>query len=378
MSPHAPIPVLHLRDSPWIDGPGRTILETAARIDRGRIDYHIAPLVAGDGADHPLVVAARARGASVLPVRDPGDSFAALADRVVQLTDRLGIRILHSSEFRTNLVALRCRGRRPALRLVSTAHGWIANDLRGAFKTLIDRMLLKRFDRVILVSNAMRRRLPRWWVPDPRVAVIHNALALDSYAPGFRWRGRERIVAGEPVNVLTVGRLSSEKGLDLLLRAVADLAAGFPGLRLLLAGIGPCEPMLRALAVDLGIRDKVKWFGYVTDMPAIYSQADLVVQSSLTEGLPNVMLETAYLGVPVVATDVGGTREVIEHGVSGWLVEAGSAAALAAGIRRYLESPAQFAAMAARGRRRIVEQFSFEARTAKQMALYEEVAGDGA
>ncbi|HEU0225513.1 MAG TPA: hypothetical protein VFR29_08760, partial [Steroidobacteraceae bacterium] len=70
MSARGPIRVLHLRDSPWVDGPGRTILETAARIDRSRIDYTIAPLVPDDGATHPLVVAARARGVPVQPVTD--------------------------------------------------------------------------------------------------------------------------------------------------------------------------------------------------------------------------------------------------------------------------------------------------------------------
>ena len=68
----APIRVLHLRDSPWVDGPGRTILETAARIDRSRVDYQIAPLVADDGATHPLVVAARKRGVPVVPIHDAG------------------------------------------------------------------------------------------------------------------------------------------------------------------------------------------------------------------------------------------------------------------------------------------------------------------
>jgi hypothetical protein len=124
MTPTGPVRVLHLRDSPWVDGPGRTILETATHIDRARIDYHIGPLVADDGAQHPLVVAARSRSIPVQPIHDPGDSVAALTDRVIDVIDRLGVQILHSSEFRTNVVALRCRKKRPALRIVSTALTW--------------------------------------------------------------------------------------------------------------------------------------------------------------------------------------------------------------------------------------------------------------
>lgn len=374
-----PIPVLHLRDSPWIDGPGRTILETATHIDRARIDYQIAPLVVDDGAQHPLVVAARERGLPVQPIHDPGDSLAALTGRVVELVDRLGIEILHSSEFRTNLVALRCRKLRPGLKLVSTAHGWIANDLRGKLKSFVDRILLRRFDRVILVSQAMRRRLPAWWVPDSRVRILRNALVLERYETAAR--ARVRSPPGGPAGdilLLNVGRLSKEKGQGLLLRAIAELAPSHPRLRLTFAGTGPLEDDLRQLAMQLSIGDRTKFIGYVTDMEEVYGTASLVVQSSFTEGLPNVILEAAYLGVPIVATDVGGTAEVIEHGVSGWIVPPRSLKALVGAIRYFLENGARFEEMTHAARVRIEEKFSFQARTSGQMDIYEELARSGA
>jgi glycosyltransferase involved in cell wall biosynthesis len=359
-----------LRDSPWVDGPGRTILETAARIDRSRVEYTIAPLVSDDAAKHPLVLAARNRGLRAVPVLDTG-AIAPLVERVAELVDRLDIEILHSSEFRTNLVALGCRRRRPELRIVSTAHGWIANDLHGKAKSFIDRILLRHFNLVVPVSHAVRRRLPRWWVPDSRVRVIHNALMLDSYGRAYVGAGRHFTHHEGPVRLLAAARLSAEKGLDLLLQAFASLSREFPRLRLKIAGTGPQEPDLRRLTVRLGLMERVEYLGHVTDMCKLYAETDLVVQSSLTEGLPNVMLEAAYLGVPVVATDAGGTDEVVEHGYNGWLVRAGSADALAAGIRRYLEDPAAFVEMAARGRRRVEERFSIDVRTVKQAEIYE-------
>lgn len=374
MNGRGPIRVLHLRDSPWVDGPGRTILETAARIDRSRIDYHIAPLVPDDGAKHPLVVAARERGVAVQPIHDPGDSLAALADRVIDVVDRLGIEILHSSEFRTNVVALRCRGKRPALRIVSTAHGWIANDVRGKLKTFLDRILLRRFDRVILVSQAMRRRLPAWWVSERRVAVLRNALVLERFGTAARGRAQAAFDPAADITLLNVGRLSKEKGQALLLRAVAGLAAQYPRLQLTFAGTGPDEGELRQLAGRLGIADRIHFSGYVTDIEGLYSSASLVVQSSFTEGLPNVILEAAYLGVPIVATDVGGTAEVIEHGISGWLIPPRSLDALTGGIRYFLENRARFADMTGAARSRIEESFSFEARTSGQAGIYEALA----
>jgi len=354
-----------------VDGPGRTILETATRIDRSRVDYHVGAFVSNPDQQHPMVDALRARGLPVHTIRDCGGVGKYMVGRVVDLIDRLEIDVLHTSEFRSNVLAQLCRRRKRDLRLVSTAHGWIANDLRGKVYTFADLVLLRRFDRVILVSHAMRRRLPAWWVADRKVRVLHNALMTESYGRNVVDLPRRAVEPQGEVHLLNVGRLSPEKGQALLLRTVAALTKDHPGLHLRFAGTGPLEGSLRQLAAELGIASRVEFLGYVTDMPALYSATDLVVQSSFTEGLPNVMLEVAYLGVPVLATDVGGTAEVIEHGVSGWLVEPHSQEALAHGLRRYLASPASFIEMARAGRHRIAQEFNLATRTENQTRLYE-------
>ena len=164
-----PVRVLHLRDSPWVDGPGRTILETATRIDRTRVDYHVGVFVSDENAQHPLVEAMHSRDLPVHAVADLGGAGREMVDRLLGLIDALQADILHTSEFRSNVLALLCRHRRRGLRIVSTAHGWIENDLRGRAYALADRLLLRGFDRVILVSQAMRRRLPEWWVSSTKV-----------------------------------------------------------------------------------------------------------------------------------------------------------------------------------------------------------------
>jgi glycosyltransferase involved in cell wall biosynthesis len=367
-----PVRVLHLRDSPWLDGPGRTILETAGRIDRSRIDYHIGPLIANPQAAHPLVTAARERGVPVHPIDDDG-RLGALVERVLALVDRLGTQVLHSSELRTNLVALQCRRRRPALKIVSTAHGWITNDLRGKVKSILDRTLLRRFDRVITVSRATRKRLPAWWLPDRQAVVLHNAIATERFAHDPHPAPPEEFPPSRVVRLANIGRLSPEKGQGLLLRAVADLRRAFPQLQLTFAGSGPLEAELRALAAQLGLAESVSFTGYVTDIRKVYDATDLVVQSSFTEGLPNVIVEAAYVGLPIVATDVGGTGEIIEHGVSGWLVRPGSLEELTEGIRRFLTEPGRFAVMCKRARQTIESEFTYEARTARQADVYREV-----
>lgn len=368
-----PIRVLHLRDSPWVDGPGRTILETAKRIDRSLIDYHVGAFVSDPMAPHPLVDALKECRLPVHEILDEGGIRADIVGRLVELMDRLQTDVLHTSEFRSNVLGLLCRRRRP-VKLMGTAHGWIANDFRGTVFSYVDRVLLRRFNQVILVSHAMRRRLPRWWVPDAKVRVLHNALATDSYGLEVLDASPRGVDLSGEVRVLNVGRLSAEKGQELLLQAVAALSLEFPGLRLWFAGVGPLEQHLRRLAIELGLGQRVRFLGFVTDMPSLYRQVDLVVQSSLTEGLPNVMLEAAHLGVPVVATDVGGTAEVIEHRQTGWLVPSRSIDALREGIRCFLTSPREFVNMTSRARSRIEADFSILRRTQQQTRLYQDLA----
>ena len=308
---------------------------------------------------HPMIVAARERSIAIHAIPDsPGFSWN-IVDSIVDLMDQLDIQVLHTSDLRSNIYGLLARRRRCSVAVVCTAHGWIANTPLRRLMRLLDKALLRAFDRVIFVSHATRDLVPQWWIPDDRSTILHNALPLATY--GRAHGDRRRVVpdSARQVVLLNVGRLSPEKGQDLLLFAVARLIHDYPGILLRFAGIGPMEDRLRALAADLGLTGQVEFLGYVPDMPSLYAEADLVVQSSLTEGLPNVILEAAFLEVPVVATDVGGTREVIEHCHGGWLIEPGSVDALADGVRWFLEHTHEANSMTISARRRVIESFSF-------------------
>lgn len=372
-SPKRPLRVLHLRDSPWVDGPGRTILETGSHIDPKRVEYHIGAFVS-EGQVHPLVDGARARGLNVHPIQDQRGISGELVGRVVALMQKLDIDILHTSEFRANVMALMCRRQRAAT-LVSTAHGWIANDLKGRIFRFADKVVLPRFDAVVMVSHATRNLIPRWWLPDRRTHVLSNALVLGVYGREIIETPRIKRDISAGATLLNVGRLSPEKGQDLLLRAVAALSPRYPQLKLKFAGIGPLETSLRELAASLGIADRVEFLGYIQHMPPLYADVDLVVQSSFTEGMPNVILEAAYLRVPILATAVGGTAEVVEHGKSAWLIPPHSLEALTDGIEQYLRNPQLFATMGDDAHARIRTYFSFDVRTRNLMDIYERLSG---
>jgi glycosyltransferase involved in cell wall biosynthesis len=160
------------------------------------------------------------------------------------------------------------------------------------------------------------------FTPDATVtrAVVRQQLGIS--AGTFLW--------------LAVGSLEPQKDHATLLRAVATLRDRYPGLRLAVAGHGPLRDALGRLAEDLGLSDRVAWLGLRHDVPALLAACDAFVLASRWEGSPNALLEALVSGVPVVATAVGGVRDLVEDGRSGFLATPGDVAAVAGAMEQVL------------------------------------------
>ena len=151
-----------------------------------------------------------------------------------------------------------------------------------------------------------------------------------------------------------MGRLEAQKGHDDLLSATAQLRSRRSGFRLLVAGDGPLREPLRKAAAGKGLEDVVSWLGVRPDVPDLLMLSDAFVLSSRWEGSPNVVLEALAAEVPVAATDVGGVRDIVRSGVTGFLTTPGDAAALASIMERVMDlSNGQRRLMGACGRRSI-------------------------
>jgi len=186
--------------------------------------------------------------------------------------------------------------------------------------------------------------------PDLDVGVIHNGIDTQRFQPGAGdAAGREN----GPLELLTVGRLQEFKGLQYLLPAVKNILDGRPrSLHLAIVGDGPSRVELERLAADLGLGDAVRFVPWVdyAQMPDIYRNADAFLQPSLTEGMPNTVLEAMASGVAIVASDVAGNRDLVKDGRNGFLVEPMSADALTDAISRLVDDPAGVRRMGAESR----------------------------
>lgn len=366
------VTILDLRDSPWVDGPGRTILDCASSLQGHKYNLVIGTFSGGEQKTNAYAEEAVRRKLSVKTIHERGPFDWRVVGQIIKLIDDLNVDILHTHDFRSNifgLLAARWR-RRP---IVTTVHGWIANGTKGKLYVTADKVGLRFFDHVITVSERTKGLVERALVPSRKISVISNALTLDHYQPDrnantFR---RELGVGPDTLLIANIGRLSPEKGQREFLQAACELAPRRPDIKFILVGIGPDRKMLERFVADNGLVHAVTFADYRSDMINVYNGLDLVVQSSYTEGMPNVVLEALLMEVPVIATDVGGTAEIVEHEHTGVLMRPGSIDAIVTNIMAYLENPARHRAMARAGRRMVAERFDHSRRVEKLAVVYD-------
>jgi glycosyltransferase involved in cell wall biosynthesis len=172
-----------------------------------------------------------------------------------------------------------------------------------------------------------------------------------------------------------VGRLSAEKGFDLLIRAVHRLRCRGFDAALILVGEGEEHARLERLAAELGLADVVRLAGQVNDPRSYYEAMDVFALSSLREGMPNVILEALAMMVPVVASRIAGVPRLIEHETNGLLVESGDVEGLTTAITCLLQDPALSRRLASAGRATVQSRFSFAERMQRLAQVYDELLG---
>jgi glycosyltransferase involved in cell wall biosynthesis len=203
-------------------------------------------------------------------------------------------------------------------------------------------------------------------VPKDRIRVIYNAIDTSRFHPSAKPGAETRLV-------VAVGRLVDQKNHSLFLRAAAELVQDVPEARFVIVGDGPLRGPLQAQANALGIGGRVSFTGERRDVDAILRTAALFWLTSRWEGMPNAVLEAMASGLPVIATDVGGTRELIRPGVDGFVVPEDDAGAFVRHSRELLE-PAMRRLFAAAARAR-AEEFSTARMVSALSQLYDDTLG---
>jgi glycosyltransferase involved in cell wall biosynthesis len=315
-------------------------------------------LVALGGAEPALSDQARAAGVSVHVLGRPVYSIAAAA-RLLGVLRKSGADIVHAHLFPSiAYVSLARKVRVGRWRLVMTEHNTWNRRRRSALRPA-DRMIYRSYDRIACISDEVRDALVGW-APEtaPKTVVVHNGIPASHFQ---KPKTGERI--GHPVRILSIGRLTRQKGFESLVETMRHL----PECELVIAGDGELRPELEAQVLAAGLRGRVRLIGWTGDVFSLLRTADVYVQPSRWEGFGIAAVEAMAAGLPVIVTDVAGLSKVV--GSAGLRVAVDDIAGMRRTIASIVDDQPLRMELSSRGALR-ARSFTMDAAVAAYASLY--------
>lgn len=358
------IVIAHLTASPFYGGPERQMLGLTMRLPAAYRSVFLS--FEERGLSRPFLDKLEANGIQTITLEQNTPHLFRAAAEVASLLRQIEADVLCCHGYKPDLVGL-IAAKRAGVPVISVSRGWTAASWKVALYEKLDRRVLRYMNAVACVSNGQARKVLRCGVGMERVRVIHNSIDPSRFSV-IDPRRRQDLLGlfrDQPEQiVLAAGRLSPEKGFDQLIAAAEVVLKHRPGVGFVVFGDGPLRQRLQEQIDLAAIGDRFQLAGFRDDLDALIGCADLMVLPSYTEGLPNVALEALAAGVPVVATAVGGTPEVVLDGQCGYLVPAGDTPALARRIGDLLADEDLRRQFATAGRTHVETNFSFDAQAA--------------
>ncbi|HHV79231.1 MAG TPA: glycosyltransferase [Firmicutes bacterium] len=348
--------VLHAIPDYSIAGAGKYLLTL---LKRPEYTSKVHPVVCCP--EGPLAEAVRALGFDVrqLPGRDRSLHLPSFSRMVgIIRAERPDLVHTHAS------LSARLAARMSGVPVVFTKHtpdpigGSTGSKLRAGLQRALS-------DGVIAVSEYVASLLKQQGYPEDRIEVIYNGVDPSEFKLASR--------TSQPPKIGNVGRLTPEKGQEYLVRAAAVVVKQYPQCKFFIAGAGPEETRLRRLISQLELEDSVELTGYVSDISSFLQGLNIFAFPSIEEGLGIALIEAMVSGLPVVATRVGGIPEVVQHGVTGKLVEPADPLSLAAAILELISNPGEAATYAGNGRDWAIRSFHAADMASKTVRFYQQI-----
>jgi glycosyltransferase involved in cell wall biosynthesis len=315
-----PVKVLQLIASTGIGGAERVLLDICNSLKSEQYRFEVCLLVLPDCEKESAlgnILNERAIDLHYVEMRFPLSIFEIL--NLMKIFRTTNPSVVHCHGVRADvfggIAARLCR-----IPAVSSVHGWIAFSKKMRFYKWLDLRFLRLFDMILPVSGQLQLELQQNGIPSRKIQLLRN---VPSQNNGGERRSSNKSTRNHVTQLGFVGRLSHEKGITFLLEAVAQLKKVLP-FKLHIVGDGPEMEKVLYEIKNLSLEEQVEVYGHLAYPQKVYDALDILVLPSLTEGIPLTLLEAMSLGIPVIASKVGGVPEIIENHQSGLIVEPGS------------------------------------------------------
>lgn len=315
--------------------------------------------------------------------RRPGIDWS-LVRRISKILQQKKIDVIHAHHYTPYFYGIMaiwyCRMVRAAHvpKMVFTEHGIHYPYRKKRKRLLVNPLLCRLADELVTIAQHTKSNLAKYEnYPKKKMGIIYNGIDLSAFSEPIHVIAKKASleIAPESQIVGMVARLDPVKNHGMLLRAFQKVASRFPDSRLLIVGDGPMRSDLESLAKTLEISKQVHFLGSRQDIPELLKIMDIFVLSSFSEGMSITLLEAMAAGVPVVATDVGGNREVVAEGKNGFLVPNDDMEVLSQRLALLLRDQQVRSAMGKAGRQRAEAHFSLEHTVTRYTRLYYKVCG---
>lgn len=362
--------IAHLIASNFYGGPEKQILTHALKLDRNRFRILLITFIE-QGTSNELAVKAREQGVELFEIRSAFAFDARTISAISSILSKQQVDVLCAHGYKSNVI-----GRISAWHVkcphVAISRGWTAENWRIRFYERLDRLFLRHADHIVAVSEGQKSKIAKLGIPPFRISVIHNAIEVDEWISGGAGIRRELGVPDESLLVISAGRLSPEKNHPGMIEVARRVLSQMDDVYFAVFGEGFLRPELESRIASAGLEGRFFLPGFRTDLQSILNEIDIFMLPSFTEGLPNVALEAFAAGKPIVASAVGGTPEVVQDGISGFLTHPDDHDLMAQRLLLLIRDPERRKRMGEAGRTHVLREFGFD----KQTELYEKLYRD--
>jgi len=365
------IKVLHLRAGSFLGGPERQLMYHALR-SGDDVEIRVASFTEGGEIPEFInVMTENGVKTDCLTVKSSYD-FSSIKQLRNYLTDNK-IDVLCTHEYRSHLIGWLARRNSKTI-WIAFSRGWTWENLKIRLFHFIDKIILRLAHRIVAVSFAQKELLKKYMISDKKISVIHNAIDPARFNDINAINLKEKFnLPNDSLVYVTVGRFSGEKGQIIMVKAAIEAIKRNDKIAVVMYGDGPDFDECKKLISESSMQHKIICPGFEKNAMGAMKGADYLVNPSLSEGLPNVVLEAMAVNLPVIATSVGGVPEIITDNISGILVKPNNIKDLTEKMLYCASNSDHAKSLSEEAFKQIKRIFSFDAQNRKLSELYHEL-----
>lgn len=366
------IKVAHLIATSFYGGPEKQIVEHLKLLNTDVFTGYVISFIENSDSNEIIQKASENNLETIgIPMSGPIDIRALRDLRKVVLENKIQLLCVHGYKA---CVLGWLSAKLTSINIIAFSRGYTSENIKVRFYEWLERQFLKRMDGVVCVSRGQEKKLQLLKVYPKKKWVVLNAVKVEDNREPLPVDKVKQLYKGFHIPngsklIVSAGRLSPEKGHRYFIEAISKIKKDFKDTFFVLCGDGMCKEELIALATQLNVIDICRFPGFRSDAQDIFKVMEFMVLPSLTEGLPNVVLEAFSNAKSVVATSVGGVPELVKDGVNGLLIDACDVEMLSGAIKK-LSNDILSKEFGKSGLELVKKDFSFEGQTRKLQSIY--------